>query len=134
MEVYELKSSKAYTTPPPRSVTFFFKIPQWHPFWGGSTNSFLAFERLSKLFDFFSTKVEMIFMWAWLWDGQAHIECHFLLENRERCPHLMQRFCLVNFFVQPGRLLHIPIDGFPQNYRTNNSIFFLFFFSAQVQR
>ena len=43
---------------------------QWHSFLGdGSTNLFLAGPRMLKLFYFFGTKLEMIFMWYQSWSS-----------------------------------------------------------------
>ena len=59
----------------------------------------------------------MIFYVSWLWDGQMHtclIEWHFWLKKSRKVPTLNTTFLLSHFFVQLGRLLHVPIDGVPQ--------------------
>ena len=41
----------------------------------------------------------------------------FLVEKSRKVATLNATFLSSHFFVQPGRLLHVSIDGFPQNYR-----------------
>ena len=76
------------------NVFFLFKI-SWHPFWG-STNLFPTGPSMLKLFNFFDTNVEMIFMW--------HRTLFSLKKKKKGLPHCLS-FC---------RSQHLQLLYFPE--------------------